>query len=242
MKMARYTMLVLILSVIVTATAVAEEIEQNANPFKGKALWQMVDTLYGDVTKCWKVPEVAASAEKEVTLLLPLPSPLQVAYQQDKIKMEQLPAGQRSMVNSAYITAYFLFGLLITIALSSLFLWLGAGLAGERSKQEGKSSFMKALICSSFDRAIIAVLLVAITFGLGRTLNAEGLSGVMGHTVIPVFLLVALFLVSTWIVKMVYRIKWGKAFLIQICARVAVVIVAVFILGLASAVSLASAP
>jgi hypothetical protein len=64
---------------------------------------------------------------------------------------------------------------------------------------------------------------------------------VMGTTIIPVMLLAIFFLISTWIVKLVYRIKWGKAFLIQLCTRVAVILVAVFILGFASAVSLTSA-
>ena len=211
----------------------------NANPLQGKALWQMVDTLYGDFSKCWAVPRVAGHAEKESAFFLPMPSILREAYRSDKVKMEELPASQQTVVKPAFGIAYFLFALLMTIALSSIFLWIGASLAGARKEDGG--NFMKALIASSFDRAIIAGLLIAITFGLGQALNTDGLSGTMGTTIIPVLLVVIFFFISTWIVKLVYNIKWGKAFLIQLCTRVAVILVAGFILGFATAVSLTTA-
>ncbi len=238
MKMARYAILLVILSTIISSSAMAQEVEGTRGPIEGKALWQMVDTLYGDFSKCWAVPKAALNTEAESPFLIPMPSILRDAFNNDKVKMAQLPPNQQSVVKPAFGIAYFLFALLMTVALSSVFLWIGASLAGQR-KEEG--NFMKALICSSFDRALIAALLIAITFGLGQALNADGLGGVMGTTIIPVLLVVLFFLISTWIVKLVYNIHWGKAFLIQVCTRVAVILVAVFILGFASAVSLASA-
>jgi len=236
MKMTRYVLLVVILSIAFSRTAQAQDAVLDANPFKGRALWQMVDTLYGDFSKCWAVPKVARKTEEQSPFLIPMPSILQDAFNNDRAKMAQLPASQQNVVRPAFGIAYFLFALLMTIALSSIFLWIGASLAGARKEQGG--NFMKALIASSFDRAIIAALLIAITFGLGQALNADGLSGTMGATIIPVILVIIFFLISTWIVKLVYDIKWGKALLIQVCTRVAVILVAVFILGFATAVSL----
>jgi hypothetical protein len=238
MKMARYAILPVILSAIISSSAIAQEAEKTKNPLEGKTLWQLVDTLYGDFAKCWAVPKVAVDTEAESPFLLPMPSILRKAFQSDKASMAELPPNKQTLVRPAFGIAYFLFALLITIALSSVFLWIGAGLAGQR--KEG-GNFMKALICSSFDRISIATLLIAVTFGLGRALNPEGLAGVMGTTIIPGILVFVFFLISTWIVKLVYHIHWGKAFLIQVCTRVAVILVAVFILGFASAVSLASA-
>lgn len=238
MKMARYAIPLVILSTIISSSAMAQEVEGAKGPIEGKALWQMVDTLYGDYSKCWTVPKVALNIEAESPFLLPMPTILRDAFNNDKARMAQLPLNQQSVVKPAFGIAYFLLALLMTVALMSVFLWIGASLAGQRKEQ---GNFMKALICSSFDRALIAALLIAITFGLGQALNADGLGGVMGTTIIPVLLVVVFFLISTWIVKLVYHIHWGKAFLIQVCTRVAVILVAVFILGFASAVSLASA-
>ena len=238
MKMARYAILLVILSTIISSSAMAQEVEGTRGPIEGKALWQMVDTLYGDFSKCWAVPKAALNTEAESPFLVPMPTILRDALKSDRVKMAQLPPNQQSVVKPAFHIAYFLFALLMTVALSSVFLWIGASLAGQRKEQ---GNFMKALICSSFDRALIAALLIAITFGLGQALNADGLAGVMGTTIIPVLLVIVFFLISTWIVKLVYHIHWGKAFLIQVCTRVAVILVAVFILGFASAVSLASA-
>jgi len=207
------------------------------NPLKGKALWQMVDALYGDFSKCFDVPRVASTRGKESPFLLPMPSTLRDAFDKDRSRVSELPKAQQGMVSSAFGIAYFLFALLISIALSSMFLWLGASIAGQRS--DGKhSNFHRALICSSFDRVIIALLLVAITFGLGQGINAERLDGPAGRYVIPVMLLAIFFLISTYIVKVVFGVNWGRALLVQICTRVAVILIAVFILGFASALSL----
>jgi len=232
---------------LLTSAAGAESTGEKAigaasNPLKGKPLWQMVDALYGDFSKCFDVPRVAGTAGKETPFSIPMPSVLKDAAEKDRERVKELPKAQQGTVRSAFGIAWFLFALLVSIALSSIFLWLGASIAGQRATPDGRrTNFRRALLCSFLDRMIIAGLLVAITFALGQGINAERLDSTTGRYGIPIALLVIFFLISTYIVRIVFGINWARAFLVQICTRVAVILVAVFILGFASALALSGA-
>ena len=236
MKALRILLAAVTLAILGSSTALAIE-ERYEAPIKGKTLLMMIDTIYGDFTKCTEVPKAAITKKAETILLLPMIGPFKGAYSRDRGKIdEQFSGDKKKMLCQAFGIAYFVLSVLVSIAMLSVFMWLGAGIAGEREKS---GNFRKALMASFFDRVTIALLVVGIGFGLAH-LVGDQLQGVVGNVVVPVVLLVLFFILSTAIVKMVYNLKWTKALLIQICTRVAVGLVAVFILGFASAVSLAS--
>ena len=232
MKVARIVLPAMVLALACASPAWAQE------GTKGRALLQMIDAIYGDFSKCTEVPSAAVSKESERKFLVPLSSVMKRSYESDRGKIvdqfSKEPA-QKMMVQTAFVIAYWVLNLLISIALSSIFLWLGANIAGEKV-----GTFRTALVCSSFDRVIIYALAIGLAFGLGVLLNGKEPQGSIWNIGMPIMLVGAFFLISTAIVKIVYKIKWGKAFLIQLCTRVAVFLVTVFILGFASAVSLAA--
>ncbi|HUS59134.1 MAG TPA: hypothetical protein VM141_10820 [Planctomycetota bacterium] len=197
-----------------------------------RTLLQMIDAIYGDFSKCTNVPDAAASPGKEKKLLVPVTSFLRESYDSDKGKIagQQTEQGQKVLLQTALGICYFVMSLLVSIALSSIFLWLGASIAGEKG-----STFRTALVCSSFDRVTIGLLLIGVTFLLSVVSTDGSLQVGAMRFVVPVALIIAFFFISTTICKYVYKIGWGKAFLIQFCARVAVLLVAVVILGFASA-------
>ncbi|HUU68633.1 MAG TPA: hypothetical protein VM186_03865 [Planctomycetota bacterium] len=227
---------VLLAALLVPAFTMAAQAQEGT---KGRALIQMIDAIYGDFAKCTEVPKAAIAKERETKLLVPVSGFLKPSYDSDKSKIVgrfSREPGQTVMLQTAFGTCYLVLSLLISIALSSVFLWLGANIAG----QKNPAGFRTALIASSFDRVTIAALAIGVTFGMGYLLKGKPIEGSIGTVVIPVVLLILFFFVSTAVVKLVYRINWGKALLIQLCTRIAVVLLAVFVLGFASAVSLAA--
>jgi len=229
MKAARiYLPCIIALSVTMGSTAWAEKIDMK----KGRAMMQMTDALYGDYFKCINVPRYA-TAPKPIDKIfgIGMSSPLVKALGDDERGIE----GRQKPLRDAMRIAYFVLSVVVGIALSTIFIWMGANIAGQRSDH---GNFNKALLCAFFDRIIITALAIGAAFIIGSYFSAGDLSGAMGEIVIPAALLVFFFFVSTYIVKLVYNIKWPKAFLIQLCTRVAALLVAVFILGFASALSL----
>jgi len=229
MKFARIALPVVALAFIFTSSAAAQE------GAKGRTLLHMIDTIYGDFSKCASVPEAASSREKEKKLLVPVISLMRDSYDSEKTRIasETQEQGKKVLLQTAFGICYFILSLLISIALSSIFLWLGATIAGLKGK-----TFITALICSSFDRVIVSLVLVGIAFLLGAVVKDNSLMAGAMKFIVPVVLVIFLFFISTVISRYVYGTTMGKAFLIQLCARVAVGLVAVFILGFASAASL----
>jgi len=226
---------VLLAAILVPAFTMAAQAQEGT---KGRALLQMIDAIYGDFAKCTEVPKAAVAKERETKLLVPVSGFLKPSYDSDKSKIVGRfgkEPGQTVMLQTAFGTCYLVLSLLISIALSSVFLWLGASIAGQKT-----GTFRTALVASSYDRVSIAALAIGVTFGMGYLLKGKPIEGSIGTVVIPIVLVILFFFISTAVVKLVYKINWGKALLIQLCTRIAVVLLAVFVLGFASAVSLAA--